>query len=182
MLQEYDIDILIFFNQLGFEAFDSFWIVVTNILTWIPLFLFMIWLLFKTFPKPQAVTTLLFGVGLVLFTLLFTELVKEIVQRVRPSNDVEVNHLIRVLKRPSNYSFFSGHASNSFALTTFLFLVLRKHYKGIALLFIWPLLFIFSRLYVGVHYPSDILVGTAVGILFAFVFYKFYRRRIPATK
>ncbi|MGY8915678.1 MAG: phosphatase PAP2 family protein [Flavobacteriales bacterium] len=103
---------------------------------------------------------------------------KEFVARLRPNNNEEINTIIRILRSPTGYSFFSGHASSSFSITTLVFLFLRPKFKWAWVFYIWPLLFTFSRIYVGVHYPVDILVGAMVGILSALMFYKLHQRFI----
>jgi len=173
-LLQWDRDVFIYLNSLGIENHDVFWSTITNFSTWIPLFILFVVLIFRKYPKGEAMWVL----GTVLFTLvfvaMFTGIVKEWVARLRPNNTEEINTLIRILKSPSGYSFFSGHASSSFSITTAFFLFLRDRFKWSWLFFIWPLLFATSRIYVGVHYPLDLLVGAGVGILFAFVFYRLY--------
>ena len=107
---------------------------------------------------------------------LLTGITKELVARLRPGNTEEINSLIRILKRPAGYSFFSGHASNSFSMTTAVFLFLRRELRWSWLFFIWPIIFALSRIYVGVHFPLDILVGAGVGIVSAILFYRLYCR------
>lgn len=175
-LLQWDRDLFIYLNSLGLEQYDLFWSVVTNFSTWIPLFLLFIYLIFKEYPKKEALWVL----GTVLVTLLvvamITGITKEIVARLRPNNTEEINTLIRILKSPTSYSFFSGHASSSFSVTTIVYLFLRHRFKWSLLFFIWPLTFVVSRVYVGVHYPLDLLVGTAVGIFFAILFYRLYQK------
>lgn len=170
-LKEWDRDLLVFLNNLGIEQFDGFWIFVTQIESWIALFLFFSFLVFYYYKGKKGI--LVFSFALIAFgvTLFLTELTKDAVARLRPNNVSDFSELLRVLQRPSTHSFFSGHASTSFAITTFLVLSLRKFNKWIFIAYLWPLLFVLSRIYVGVHYPSDILVGTMVGVLMAFVFY-----------
>ena len=173
-LLQWDRDVFIYLNSLGIENHDVFWSTITNFSTWIPLFIFFIVLVFRKYPKGEALWVL----GTVLFTLvfvaMFTGIVKEWVARLRPNNTEEINTLIRILKSPTGYSFFSGHASSSFSITTAFFLFLRDKFKWSWLFFIWPLMFATSRIYVGVHYPLDLLVGAGVGMLFAFLFYRLY--------
>lgn len=173
-LLQWDRDVFIYLNSLGIENHDVFWSTITNFSTWIPLFILFIVLLFRKYPKGEALWVL----GTVLFTLvfvaIFTGIVKEWVARLRPNNTEEINTLIRILKSPTGYSFFSGHASSSFSITTAFFLFLRDKFKWSWLFFIWPLMFATSRIYVGVHYPLDLLVGAGVGMLFAFLFYRLY--------
>ncbi|NND14736.1 MAG: phosphatase PAP2 family protein [Eudoraea sp.] len=177
-LIEWDREALIFLNGLGVEQYDSFWTLITQIPTWIPLFLLFFLLLLWTHPLKKALILITIVIALLGFVLLATDLTKEWVERVRPNNDVEINHLLRVLKNPTSYSFFSGHAATSFSITTLMVVFLRQRSKWIWLLFIWPILFSLSRIYVGVHYPIDILVGMAAGIFSAFLFYYLYKRFI----
>ena len=111
---------------------------------------------------------------MVFFVSTLTDLTKNVVARLRPNNDEEINTLIRILRSPSGFSFFSGHASSSFSVITFVVLFLRRHFKWIYLFYIWPILFAMSRIYVGVHFPIDLMVGASVGIFSAWMFYKLY--------
>lgn len=82
-------------------------------------------------------------------------------------------------KEPGKLQFFSGHAASSFSVTTLMVLFLRKQYRWVYVFYIWPLLFAFSRIYVGVHYPVDILAGAGVGFLTGWGFYRIYRLTAP---
>ena len=182
-LLQWDKGILIFLNNLGIEAYDGFWSAITEIRTWIPLFLLFILLLFRKYSKREAFFQIMTLVFLAIFITFITHWAKVSVARLRPSNDLEVNTLIRVLRTPKDYSFFSGHASSSFSISVLMFLFVRKAWKWAFFFFIWPFLFCASRIYLGVHYPSDIIVGAAVGTLFAIVFYRLYQYAIaPCTR
>ncbi|UII76705.1 phosphatase PAP2 family protein [Flagellimonas sp. HMM57] len=180
---EWDRDTFIYLNNLGIEDYDIFWSTVTNISTWIPLFLFFIVLLFVKFSTLEASYKLVTVLCLVVFIILVTDLTKTTVARLRPNNTEEINTLIRILKSPTDFSFFSGHAASSFSITVLFFLFVRKKVKWAVLFFIWPILFATSRIFVGVHYPLDIIVGTLIGVLSALLFYKLYHRFIvPYSK
>jgi undecaprenyl-diphosphatase len=97
---------------------------------------------------------------------------KETFERLRPNNDPTINTLIRVLKKSGGYSFLSAHATTSFAVSTFIILALKSFFKPIYLVLIWPLLFAYSRIYLGVHYPLDVLCGSILGIFIGYFFYK----------
>ncbi|UOY07503.1 phosphatase PAP2 family protein [Muricauda sp. SCSIO 64092] len=174
-LLQWDKGILIFLNNLGIEAYDGFWSAVTEIRTWFPLFLFFILLLFWKYPKREAFFQVMTLIFLAIFITFITHWAKVSFARLRPSNDLEINTLIRVLRTPRDYSFFSGHASSSFSITVLMFLFIRRTWKWAFFFFLWPILFCASRIYLGVHYPSDIIVGAAVGTLFALVFYRLYQ-------
>lgn len=175
-LLQWDRDTFIYLNSLGIERYDGFWSTVTHIATWIPLFVLFVVLLYVKFPKKEAHYKLLTVLGLVIFVTAITHWTKISVARLRPNNTEEINTLIRILKSPTDYSFFSGHASSSFSITMLVYLFLRTKLKWAILFFIWPLLFAMSRIYVGVHFPIDIIVGMVVGILSGVLFHWIYRR------
>ncbi|MFT4832979.1 MAG: undecaprenyl-diphosphatase [Psychroserpens sp.] len=177
-IAEWDQIIFIYLNSLGIEDYDVFWSIVTNISTWTPLFVLFFILIWVKYPKKEALSITLTVMLLVAFIIGLTDITKEFVARLRPNNNEEINTVIRILRSPTGYSFFSGHASSSFSITTLVFLFLRQKFKWAWLFYLWPLMFTFSRIYVGVHYPVDILVGAMVGTLSAFLFYRLYQRFI----
>jgi len=177
-LLKWDKDTFIFLNNLGSESYDAFWSTATNITTWIPLFLLFFILVWLKYPKKQAFWITVVITALIFFVVGCTNMTKELVARLRPNNDPEVNSMIRILKNPVSYSFFSGHSSTSFAVTTIIVLFLRKHFRWIWIFYCWPLIFVYSRIYVGVHYPIDIFVGSLVGVATAFLFYFGYKKFI----
>lgn len=177
-LLEWDRETFIYLNSLGIEKYDFFWSTVTTITTWIPLYLFFLVLFFRAFPKKQALFSILTVVVMFVFVHTLTDLTKEIVERLRPNNDLEINSFIRILKSSQGYSFFSGHASSSFSITTIVVLFLRKEFRWVAVFYIWPLLFTMSRIYVGVHFPIDLMAGALVGSGSALFFYWLHGRLI----
>ena len=177
-LKQWDRDLFIFLNNSGIEKLDQFWLFVTQISSWYPLFIIFIILIFYYYRGRKGGTVVFFMLLAFGVTIVFTGAVKEYVARLRPNNVEALSELIRILQKPTNYSFFSGHASSSFAITTFVALSLRKYTKYIYFAYIWPLLFILSRIFVGVHYPSDIFVGALVGTAFAFLFHYLCQRTI----
>jgi undecaprenyl-diphosphatase len=107
-----------------------------------------------------------------------TNLFKVTFQRLRPCNNPEINTIIRLVKPSNSFSFFSGHAANSMATMTFLFLLLKKYYRYAFLVFLFPLIFAYSRIYLGLHYPMDILTGYLFGASFGFIAYKLYQKYV----
>lgn len=177
-LLEWDRDTFIYLNNLGVDDHDWFWTTITNFPTWTPLFLAFILLIFLNYPRTEAFYVLLVLALLIVFISVATDVTKHYFARLRPNNDPAVNNLIRILKRPGTFSFFSGHAASSFSITTLVFLFLRNRFKWAWLFYGWPLVFAASRIFVGVHYPLDIMVGTLVGVLTGLAFYKLYTRVI----
>lgn len=177
-----DKDLLILLNNLGSEYWDSFWLNVTNKYAWIPLYITVLILFVHQFGWKKTLFTLLMIALLVVFTDQFVNLIKETFHRLRPSKDDTMVGLIRVLKNSGGYSFVSGHAANSFAVTTFIIYTFKEHFKLIRIIIIWPLLFAYSRIYLGVHYPLDVISGCLVGFFIGWGFYKINQILLPKIK
>ncbi|WP_127846391.1 phosphatase PAP2 family protein [Psychroflexus aestuariivivens] len=176
---KWDIELMIFLNNLSPNSLDSFWVFVTHSKNWIPFYIFLLVLFFiKTSWKSG-----LFGSSLLLINVGFihfiTELTKFYVQRLRPNFAEEISTSLKILYEPQNFSFFSGHASTSFGATVFIYLCLKSRFKHLGWIFIWPILFSLSRIFVGVHYPSDIIVGAFVGTILAIIMSKVYFKFQP---
>ena len=178
-IKELDINLLVYLNSLGSETFDKFWLIITNQLNWTPLFLLMFYVIYKKIGGKQTLYVLLFIAILITFTDQTTNLFKHTFQRLRPCNNPDINSIIRVVQVRNSYSFFSGHAANTMAVATFLFLVLKRYFKYLGFLFLWPLIFAYSRIYLGLHYPGDIVTGYFFGALFGFLIYLVYRKLKP---
>ncbi|CAM4351168.1 phosphatase PAP2 family protein [Zobellia nedashkovskayae] len=175
---EWDRETFIYLNNLGIEDYDQFWVIVTHFSTWIPLFILFLVLIFLKYPKKEAVFVVITILLMLFFVSTITDLTKEVVARTRPNNNENINTLIRILKPSSTFSFFSGHSSSSFSVTTIVVLFLRRRFKWCWLFYIWPILFVSSRIFVGVHFPIDIIVGSSVGVFSAWLFYMLYVRLI----
>lgn len=171
---ELDRELLVFLNNLGSLKYDFFWVLFTQQMYWIPFFLLVFYLIIQKKGLKNTLIILVFVAILVFVGDQITNLVKNIVQRVRPCNDIDLMNIIRVRHRTLTYSFFSGHATNSMAVTLFVFLIIKKYFKYTWLLFIWPLIFAYSRIYVGVHFPLDIITGYCVGATLGYTCYKGY--------
>lgn len=172
----YDVRLFVFLNGLGSETYDGLWLLITKQTNWIPLFLVLLYLIFKKLGTKQTLYLLLFVAVLVAFTDQVTNLFKNGFQRLRPCNNPEINDVIRIVKSSKSFSFFSGHAASSMAVTSFLYLILKRFYKYSYLLFLWPLVFAYSRIYLGLHYPLDIFSGYIFGLFSGFMIYAIYQR------
>lgn len=173
-----DKELLVFLNNLGSETFDPFWLFITNQFYLAPVFLFVFYLLWKKVGWRRLWIVLLFIALIIMVCDQTTNMFKYIFERLRPVNDLEINDQLRILIKRKSFSFFSGHASNSMATTLFLYLIFRKYYKYAFLLFLFPLIFAYSRIYLGLHFPIDILTGYLFGALTGTIFYFIYKKYI----
>lgn len=174
-LIEKDIELFLFLNNLGTTQWDGFWMFITNKYSFIPLYLFLLYLTFRQFGTKKTLYTLLVVAGLILLTDQTSNLFKYGFERLRPCHNLEIQDYVRLVKDRCGglYAFFSGHASNTMGVAIFFGLLLKSSYKILpTLLIIWALFVAYSRIYIGVHFPLDILVGMLFGLVYGTLFYK----------
>lgn len=174
-----DKEILVYLNNLGSPAFDGLWLIITKQVYWAPVFLFVFYLLQKKLGWKNFGYYILFTALLILVCDQTSNLFKWYFERLRPCNDPEIQDMLRLYwKKSKSFSFFSGHATNSMANAVFGYLILRRYYRHTYLLFLFPLIFAYSRIYLGLHFPGDILTGYVFGATFGFICYKLYQKYI----
>ncbi len=166
-----DQSLFFFFNK----SHSPFWDIVMALFTrteyWILLFLPIIFYIIKNYRTKSLVILLLLAL-VILVSDQFSGLIKDLVQRLRPTHDPNIQHLVHsVLTKGGKYSFFSSHATNTFAVATFTSMIFRNRKYGV-LIFLWALTASYTRIYLGLHYPLDILTGIIAGIFIGFTFYK----------
>ena len=136
-----DTELFIYLNSLGSEKFDGLWLMITQQTNWIPLFVILLYVIYSKVGAKQSLYLLLFVAVLLVFTDQSANFFKYEFQRLRPCSNPEINTKIRIVKSSATFSFFSGHAANSMAVATFLFLKFKKNFNYLWLLFLWPLCF-----------------------------------------
>ncbi len=175
-LLQNDRELLLYLNNLGSEQWDGFWLAITNQFHWIPLFAFIFYLSIKSFGWKKGLFLILSMILLVALSDQFTNLIKNTIQRLRPSSDPSIKDSLRNLIKPGGYSFFSGHSATSTFFSVFVILVFKERYKQVYLMLLFPLFFAYSRLYLGVHYPIDVVSGIIVGVILANVYFIGYKK------
>ena len=147
-----------------------FW--VTKGLLWLPLILFFLFFLIRKY-KWDVLVVVGFAALMIIASDQLTNLVKESVQRLRPSNQPGLMvHIVEAYKG-GTYGFYSGHASNTFCVAVFLFVLLgRKYWYVTVTAILWSLVMSYTRIYLGVHYPGDILAGWVAGGMIGYLFGK----------
>ena len=181
---QYDQDLTLFINGSNSLLWDRIIYLATQTVTWIPIALLMLYVVFKNGGTKQLFTLLgLLFLGIFLSDQLSSSIVKPMVQRFRPTQDPHLMYLVDVVNnyRGGRYGFFSAHASNTF--TVAMLLAYRFHHKRLTLLlFSWALLNCYTRIYLGVHYAGDVLVGIAVGLLIGGLLNLLQRHLQPPTQ
>ena len=181
-LVEIDKALFLWLNGLGSPSYDGFWMVMTHRASNVVLYFFLwLYFIYKTNWKSGVILLVFTGV-LILCTDQLTNLVKATAGRLRPCYDEEIKAWVRLVKPTcgNRFGFFSGHASNSFALAVFYSLLLKTYLKKkVLLLFLIAALIAYSRVYIGVHFPLDIVIGALAGAVLGYGFYLLWRRFIP---
>ena len=148
-----------------FWDFVMYWL--SDKYIWIPLYLFLLFLVIKKYKTSSWKVVLLVIVVLVLSDQISSHLLKNLIQRPRPCHEISLAGMVRTLNNGCGgaYGFVSSHAANSFAIATFLVIIIGKTYRFFTpLILIWAAMVSYSRIYLGVHYPGDVLCGTLLGI------------------
>lgn len=185
-IQDMDMQVLSLFNGSDNIMLDQMVQILTSGLTWIPLY---VMLFFVVMRNNETMGQIALVVGSAIFCVLFADglvdgIIKQLAERWRPSNDPTFKYMFQVVDdiRLKGYSFCSAHAANTMSLAVFFSLLIRSKMLTITLV-IWSLINCWTRLYLGVHYPSDILcgmiIGIIVGILVYLLYYKIYLRISP---
>ena len=173
-LLEKDEALFLFLNNLGSQRWDQFWLVITHEYTFAPLYGLLLFLIYKKYGLKSLLVMVFVIAGMITFTDQMTNVFKDTVMRLRPCRvDGVKEHMRFVADYCGKYGFFSGHSSNSMAAAIFGGLVLRPYFKGLIFyLIFWSFVVAYSRIYVGVHYPLDIVCGLTFGAISGWLFFK----------
>ena len=171
-LANIDTELFLFLNGLHTSWLDPIMTFISGKITWAPFYIVLLYLVIKNYKKQSIL--LIIGIVLLIFCAdqVASGIFKPIFERPRPCHNEAIKDLVYLPTGHCGgaYGFISSHACNTFALATYLTLLLKKYYKNIAwIMFVWATLVAYSRIYMGVHYPGDVIVGAAVGTLIGFI-------------
>jgi undecaprenyl-diphosphatase len=176
-LNQLDTQLFMLINGSHNAFFDPIMFWLSDKLIWIPMYLLIIFLMIRRY-KIRGVLMLLFiGITIVLSDQMASGFLKNTVQRLRPSHEPSLVGLIYLSKAGPGglYGFASSHAANCFGLATFIYFTFDNKFKLLKYwLIVWAALVSYSRIYNGVHYPGDVLVGSIIGIFFGYLMAKAY--------
>jgi len=151
---------------------------MSKTLVWLPLYLFLFYQIFKEYKTRSWIVLLGVGLVILLTDQTTSSFMKPFFGRLRPSHEPSLEGLIHLVNgyTGGTFGFASSHAANTFGLATYLTLVFRSSKPWMMWLFLWAALMSYTRIYLGVHYPGDIAVGAAVGMLFGWISFLIYER------
>lgn len=173
-----DSDLFLFLNGLHVDWLDKVMIAITQMWVWAPLYLLLIYWTVKQYGKRCWWIFLTIGIVVLCSDQLSAHVCKPLFQRLRPCYNPDFQNLIYLPKGMAGgrYGFVSSHAANTFAVAAFLTAALHKNYKWIGIvLYLWAFISSYSRIYLGFHYPGDILCGALLGILIGLILWKVFQ-------
>lgn len=175
MIQQLDTDLFLFLNSINSPFWDDVMWIISARLTWVPLYLIILWMFFRLTGRRVILVTLFVIAAITLSDQLSVHAFKEVFLRLRPCHEPSLEGLVHIVrgKCGGQYGFVSSHAANCFNIAVFSLLLLRKRWFTITILF-WAALVSYSRVYLGVHYPGDIIGGALLGSGIGFAIYHSY--------
>lgn len=173
-LLKLDEQLLLFINGLNSTFLDSFMWMMSSKTVWIPLYIFLAAVIVVKFRIKAIWIILILAIAIGLSDVTGSKVFKPNVKRLRPSHEIHLENKLHYVNgedgKPytgGTYGYFSSHASTTFCLATFVFLLFRKKNRAYSALFLWSFIIGLSRIYLGVHYPSDVITGFLFGAGYA---------------
>jgi len=175
MLVRLDQQLLLFLNSLNSPFFDQVMHAISNKLIWAPLYLAILTYLGLKFKRRFLVILFFVVLGITLADQTSVQLFKNTIQRLRPCHEPALEGLVHLVNGECGglYGFVSSHATNSFFVAVFSLLFIRKKWYSVIII-CWALIVGYSRIYLGVHYPGDVICGSMLGASTGWLIFKLY--------
>jgi undecaprenyl-diphosphatase len=169
-ISQWDESLFLFLNGFHSDFWDPIMFLMTKTQPWIPMYVFLSYLILKAYGKQSWWVFMAAGLTILFADQIASGLMKPYFERLRPCHQPLLEGLVHNYGYcGGKFGFASSHASNSFGVATLMTLALFFKYPAVKWLFPWAVFFSYTRIYLGVHYPGDILMGALIGILSAAV-------------
>ncbi len=175
MLESLDQQLFLFLNSINSPFWDKIMHAVSGVLTWVPLYLAILIYLGLKYKRKFIIILLFIILAATLADQLSVHLFKNVFHRLRPCHEPSLEGLVHLVdgKCGGLYGFVSSHAANSFNIALISLLLIRKRWFTISII-LWALTVGYSRIYLGVHYPGDVICGSIFGALIGWGIYELY--------
>ena len=186
MLERFDQHLFLFINSHNSPFWDQVMNIISGKVTWIPLYIAILYILIIKYKRKFIVLVLMIIIAITLSDQI-SVLVKNSFHRMRPCHSAALEGLVHLVKGICGgaYGFVSSHASNSFMVAVLSFSLIKRKWFTFGMIF-WALLIGYSRVYLGVHYPGDVICGSFIGVLVGWGVYNLYRiidrRLLPGSE
>lgn len=175
MINQLDTQAFLWLNSLHTDFFDPIMLWITNRNSWFPMYIIIIGGIVWTQKRKSIGILLMIIFSVIISDQICSSVLKPLIHRLRPCHEPSIQNLVHLVGNcGGQFGFCSSHAANTFALVTCLILLFGKQFTGIKYLYIWAIIVSYSRIYIGVHYPLDVLSGTGVGVLASLFCHKIY--------
>jgi undecaprenyl-diphosphatase len=175
MVERLDQQLFLILNSCNSPFWDQVMFAISSIMIWVPLYLAILIVLGVKYKRKFLIIIIFFILSVVLADQISVQLFKNIFHRLRPCHEPSLDGLVHLVngKCGGLYGFVSSHATNSFNIALISLLFIRKRWFTISII-IWALTVGYSRIYLGVHYPGDVICGSILGSLIGWGMYSLY--------
>ncbi|MBG0858294.1 MAG: phosphatase PAP2 family protein [Bacteroidales bacterium] len=175
MLERLDQQLFLFLNSINSPFWDKVMYAVSGTAIWIPLYIVILIFMAKKYRRKFLVLVLFITVAVLIADQSSVRLFKNAFERLRPCHEPALSGLVHIVKGECGglYGFVSSHATNSFNVALLSLLLIKNKWYSAFIIF-WAAVISYSRIYLGVHYPGDVICGALLGSLVGWIIFKLF--------